>query len=121
MPVRRPVLPALALHISPLFAENQASFGAMGGCAAMVLIVDPLDKPGVDAASVAQALDLTPSQAGVAAALASGGTVKSIAAASHRSEAVVRWHLKQMMARLGLFSQTDLVRLVLTTPGVFRS
>ncbi|MDE0349208.1 MAG: LuxR C-terminal-related transcriptional regulator [Gammaproteobacteria bacterium] len=93
---------------------------AMGGCAAMVLIVDPLDRPRVNPDRLSGALDLTPAQAHVAAAVASGGTVQSIAASSHRSEAVVRWHLKQIMARLGLFGQTDLVRLVLTAPGVFQ-
>ena len=91
----------------------------MDSFAAMVLIVDPLDEAKVDAIRVAHALDLTPAQARVAAALASGGTVHSIAIASHRSEAAVRWHLKQMMARFELSGQTDLVRLVLTTPGVF--
>ena len=120
IPVQRPGLPSLVLHVSPLAAANNADFEGMGGFAVMVLIVDPLDKPRVDAHRVAEALDLTPSQARVAAALASGGTVQSIAAASNRSEAVVRWHLKQMMVRLGLFGQTDLVRLVLTTPGIFR-
>lgn len=118
MPVRRPGLPPLVLHLAPLAAGRDADFAAVG-CAAMVLIVDPLDRPRVDPASLAEALDLTPTEARVAAALASGGTVQSIAAASHRSEAVVRWHLKQMTARLGVFGQTDLVRLVLTTPGVF--
>lgn len=73
----------------------------MGGCAAMVLIVDPLDRPRVNPDRLSGALDLTPAQAHVAAAVASGGTVQSIAASSHRSEAVVRWHLKQIMARLG--------------------
>ena len=121
MSVRRRVRPSLAVHVSPMGANNLADFGAIGGCAAMVLIVDPLDRPQVDAWRLAQALDLTPSEARVAAALASGETVRSIAAASNRSEAVVRWHLKQMTARLGLVGQTDLVRLVLTTPGVFQS
>ena len=120
MPVRRTGRPSLALHVSPLAANSDADFGAIGGCAAMVLIVDPLDKPGVDAVRLAQALDLTPAQARVAAALAAGATVRSIAAASNRSEAVVRWHLNRMMAQLELAGQTDLVRLVLTTPGVFR-
>lgn len=110
----------LALHVVPLAPHHTADFSAMGdGFAAMLLIVDPLDKPRVNALRVADALDLTPSQARIAAALASGSTVRSIAATSHRSEAVVRWHLKQIMVRLGLFGQTDLIRLVLTTPGVY--
>lgn len=118
MPVRRLGRPSLVLHVSPLSATN-VDLGALGGFAVMVLIVDPLDQPRVNDLRVARALDLTPAQARIAAALASGGTVRSIATASHRSEAVVRWHLKQMMARLELSGQTDLVRLVLTTPGVF--
>ena len=120
MPVRRPGRPSLVLHVAPLAAGRDTDFAVIG-CAAMVLVVDPLDKPRVDPNRLARALDLTPSEARVAAALASGGTVQSIAAASHRSEAVVRWHLKQMTGRLGVFGQTDLVRLVLTTPGVFDS
>lgn len=121
MPVQRPGRPSLTLHVSPLFTERNPNFGAMGGCAAMVLIVDPLDRLRVDEVRLAQALDLTPSQARVAAALACGATVRSIAATSNRSETVVRWHLSQMFDRLGLSGQTDLVRLVLTTPGVFRT
>ena len=120
MPVRRPGRPSLVLHVAPLAAGRDTDFAAIG-CAVMVLIVDPLDKPRVDPDRLARALDLTPSEARVAATLASGGTVQSIAATSHRSEAVVRWHLKRMTARLGVFGQTDLVRLVLTTPGVFDS
>ena len=121
MSIRRRGRPSLAVHVTPLLAGGNAALGAMGGFAAIMLIVDPRDKPRVSATRLAQALDLTPAQARVAAAIASGGTVQSVAAASHRSEAVVRWHLKQIMARLGLFGQTDLVRLVLTTPGVFTS
>lgn len=117
MPVHRAGLPPLTMHVTPL--ARGSALGTEMGAAALALIVDPLDKPRVDAERLAEALDLTPGQAHVAAALASGGTVQSIAARTHRTEATVRYHLKRLMAKLGLFSQTELVRLVLTTPGVF--
>ncbi|MCY3621904.1 MAG: LuxR C-terminal-related transcriptional regulator [Gammaproteobacteria bacterium] len=119
VPVRRRGRPPLTLHISPLAAHSDDIFAATGAFAGMALIVDPLDKPRVNPIRLADALDLTPAQARIAAALASGDNVRSIAAMSHRSEAVVRWHLKQIMARLRLHGQTDLVRLVLTTPGIY--
>ena len=68
---------------------------------------------------MADALGLTPAQARVAAALASGGTAASIAAATHRTEAGVRWHIREALSRLRLSRQVDLVRVVLSTPGVF--
>lgn len=115
--IRRSNCPPLVLHLLPVGAQAEG-FNTMPGFAVMALIVDPLDRPHVDPIRLGDALGLTPAQARVAAALSSGGTVRSIAAASYRSEAVVRWHLKQIMARLGLFGQSDLVRLVLTTPGI---
>ncbi|MCY3884842.1 MAG: LuxR C-terminal-related transcriptional regulator [Gammaproteobacteria bacterium] len=108
------------LYVSPFSNSDMHAFGDFGGVAVMVMIVDPMDKPQVDPIRLATALNLTPAQARVAAALAAGATVQSIAASTYRSEAVVRWHLKQIMSHLGIFSQRDLVRIVLTTPGIFR-
>lgn len=119
MSVRRPNASSLTLYVSPFACFDIPDIGNLSEIAVMVVIVDPQDKPQVDANRLAMALDLTPAQARVAASLASGATVQSIAASTYRSEATVRWHLKQMMECLGISSQTDLVRLVLTTPGVF--
>ena len=117
--VRRPNEPPLAVYASPFFSRTIPNIGNLSEVAVMVMIVDPTDKPKVDSGKLAIALNLTPAQARVAAALASGNNVKSIAASSCRSEAAVRWHLKQMMSHLGIDSQTELVRTILTTPGVF--
>lgn len=87
--------------------------------AARVLLAEPFSAPRVNAQRVSAALGLTPAQGRVAAAPAAGGTVASIAAATHRTEAVVRWHIREALARLGLSRQADLVRVVLSTPGVF--
>ena len=88
-------------------------------CVARILLAEPFAAPQVNPHRVAAALGLTPAQARVAAALAAGGTVASIAAATHRTAAAVRWHIREALSRLGLSRQLDLVRVVLSTPGVF--
>ncbi|MXY56806.1 MAG: hypothetical protein F4029_16900 [Gammaproteobacteria bacterium] len=86
---------------------------------ARILLAEPFAAPAVNPQRVAAALGLTPAQARVAAALAAGGSVASIAAATHRTPAAVRWHIREALTRLGLSRQLDLVRVVLSTPGVF--
>ena len=86
---------------------------------ARILLAEPFATPPVNPQRVAAALGLTPAQARVAAALAAGGSVASIAAATHRTQAAVRWHIREALLRLGLSRQLDLVRVVLSTPGVF--
>ncbi len=113
--VRRPSKLPLTLHISPV--EHPADFGAQR-IAALVLIVDPAERPRVDPATLATALGLTRAESHVAAALAAGHTVRDIAGATHRSPATVRTHVKQMYAKLGIHIQADLVRLVLTAAGL---
>ena len=116
MTVRRPSgkLP-LTLHISPV--THRADFGARR-VAALVLLVDPAQRPQVDPAFLATTLGLSRAESRVAAALAAGHSVRDIAVTTYRTQAAVRWHLKQMYAKLGLSRQADLVRLVLSTVGV---
>lgn len=116
MTVRRPSgkLP-LTLHISPV--THRADFGAQR-VAALVLLVDPAQRPQVDPAFLAATLGLSRAESQVAADLAGGQSVRNIAVTTYRTQAAVRWHLKQMYAKLGLSRQADLVRLVLSTVGV---
>ena len=117
MPITRPPQPPLVVYATPM--------GTTGGLpwkerlAARVLLAEPFSAPPVNAQRVSAALGLTPAQGRVAASLAAGGTVASIAAATHRTEAAVRWHIRETLGRLGLSRQADLVRVVLSTPGVF--
>ena len=119
MSVRRPDGTSLTLHITPLRATAHFDSNIPLGVSVVVLLVDPLDSPSIDADRAMAAFDLTPAQARVIAALAAGGTVRHIAESTFRSEAAVRWHIKKMMAQFGFSSQSELVRLVLTTPGIF--
>ncbi|MCY3814635.1 MAG: hypothetical protein OXH15_22885 [Gammaproteobacteria bacterium] len=113
LPIARPARDPLVLHATP-----RTPVGTSRGVV-RVLLAEPFSTSPINAAHVAAALGLTPGQGVVAAALAGGATVASIAAASHRSEAAVRWHIRQALQRLGLSRQADLVRVVLSTPGIF--
>ena len=119
MQVHRHAGPPLALHATPM--SGALSDVGPGSVAAVVIVADPLDKREIDEGRLAALLGLTPMQSRVAASLAGGGTVRSIAAAINRSPETVRWHIKQIMARFGLSRQGDIIRLVLSTPGVFKS
>ena len=113
MVVRRaPSLLPLSLHIAPVGA-HQTDFGRWP-VAALVLVVDPSNRPRVDAGLVAEALGLTPAQSEVAALLAAGSSVRDIAEATGRKENAVHKHLKQTYKRLGISRQAELVRLVLS-------
>ncbi len=105
----------LTLHISPV--PHRADFGAQR-IAALVLLVDPVERPQIDPAALAATFGLTRAESHVAAALAAGHSVRDIAVATHRTQATVRSHVKQLHRKLSLHTQADLVRLVLTTAGV---
>ena len=116
MTVQRPSgkLP-LTLHISPVI--HRADFGAQR-VAALVLLVDLVERPQIDPTFLATTLGLSPAESRVAAALAAGQSVRDIAVTTHRTQAAVRWHLRHMYVKLGISRQADLVRLVLSTVGV---
>lgn len=117
MPIARPLRPPLVLYATPMTATAELPWQEQ--CAVRILLGEPFSAPRVNARLVSEALGLTPAQGAVAAALAAGGTVASIATATHRTEAAVRWHIREVLSRLGLSRQGDVVRVVPSTPGGF--
>lgn len=109
----------LSIYVGPLrHRQRQCSTGQNGlGQAAVALLIDASSTPRVDPALLADALGLSRAQSLVAALLAEGHTVADIAAATHRTEDAVRWHVQQMHTKLGVNRQADLVRLFLTLDG----
>lgn len=107
----------LTLHATPMAAYERRLLA--GRYAARVLLAEPFSTPPINVKRTAAALGLTLTQGQVAAALAAGSTVAEIAVATHRTEATVRWHIREALSRLGLSRQVDLVRGVLSSPGVF--
>ena len=102
--------PRLVLRVSPV-GGRLTNFRSRP-VTALVLVLDPVRKPRIDANAVASALGLTPTEASIAAMLATGRTVRATAAATGRKESTIRWHLKRIFAKHGVSRQADVVRLV---------
>ena len=64
-----------------------------------------------------QLYGLTPSEARVACAVASGESLESYASAHGISVSTVRWTMKQLLAKTGARRQADLVRILLSGPA----
>ena len=113
MTVRRASgLPPLVVHVNPV-SVRQMDFGGRR-VAALVLVVDPGDRPRIDPRLVAEVLGLTPAESAVAVLLSQGKTVRDIATERNCQEKAVHWHLQQIYKKRGMSRQTDLVRQVLS-------
>ena len=79
----------------------------------LVLLSPPLGYAGQlpDGERLAKGMGLTRAQGSIMRQLAQGLSVADIAERTHRSEATVRWHIKEIKAKLGVSRQSDLVRL----------
>lgn len=100
----------LVLHVSPV--DDAGAGTGPGFVGALVLAVDPADRADIDPGRVGKTLGLTPAESRVAVALAEGGTVDGIAAATGRSRNTVKWHLHHIYAALGVSRQFELAQLV---------
>ena len=97
------------------------SFGAdIGRASVVVQITDPLTRATPDPAILADAFDLTPSEALLAADLLCGLSVGEAATKRGRSVATVRTHLASLLAKTGTARQSDLVRLLSRLPRTTR-
>ena len=107
----------LQLHVHPLGDGGSGSIGAL------VLVIDPAGRLRLDAEALGALLGLTPAESYVAASLVEGRSAHAIAAETGRSVTTVKWHIRQIFAKLGLSGQADLVRLAMSLadgPGVRR-
>jgi len=83
---------------------------------AIILIGDP-DAEVVSAEQIVTRLyDLTPGEARLALAVASGDSIETYAAERDIAVATVRWTMQQVLAKTGVRREADLVRLLLTGP-----
>ena len=120
MTVRRPsLLPRLVLHVKPV--ANRERNHRSRNVAALVLIVDPVERARIDSRVLAAAFDLSPAETQVAVLLAEGQTTRQIAATTGRGYSTVRTHLKHIFAKLGVSRQFEVAQLVLTLSSLPRS
>ena len=112
MTVRRPSqLPGLAMHVKPV-TTREVDYRARR-VAALVLVVDPMNRTRVDPHLVQSMLGLTPTESQIASMLAAGRTLRQIAQITHREYGTVRTHLKSIFLKLGVSRQLEVAQLVL--------
>jgi len=112
---RRP----LHVVVTPLRRENQ--YGPSGQRAwAAVFVTDPEERPHIESKVVQHLFGLTPSEARVASLLAGGANVAQVGERLHVTDYTTRTHLKHLFDKTGASSQSELVRLILTSVAVLQ-
>ncbi len=103
------VLVCPAPRSTPLFA--------VGAGLAVVFITDPETRVETLDEVARRAFSMTQTEAAVAARLVSGETIGEIAEALHITRATVRTHLHQIFFKTDTHRQSDLIRLLVTSPA----
>ena len=86
----------------------------------LLWIVDPVEKRPITPQPFGGFFGLTAAEASVCAGLASGLSVKALAAQSYVSVPTIRTHLAHVLAKTGTRCQSDLVALVIRAANVLR-
>ena len=120
-PLRRGVnrlpLTCWAIPTSKRLETGLARLVQPGG--ALLFVGDPERRPELTSETVASLFGLTPAEARVAAAIASGETPREYAERHGLTQNTVRWTLKQVHSKLGVRRQLDLASMVLrAVPGL---
>ena len=105
----------LVLHVNPV--DRQESDIRAWPVAALLLVVDPASRTRIDPDMAGEVLGLTEMESRVAVMLAEGMSVGNIAAVTDRKENTIRWHVRNMLTKLGLSRQAELVQLLLPLAG----
>ena len=127
-----------ALHLSVAIPRRTGDFGlqatvcavagslahgaaVFGGARTAIFINDPLKSYETPAEQMQRLYGLTTAEADVARRYAEVSDLRAIAEASGRSYETVRGHLKQVMGKVGVGRQADLVRVLAATAPPLRS
>ena len=112
---RRPPARVLQLFVTPAQGDGAAWLDAAGPRVRVIVIVsDPDDTSVPDASALELLFDLTPTLARLAVAIAGGKTVKEYAEDHEVSEGTARGQLKELVARVGVRRQAELVGVLLS-------
>ena len=120
MLVSRPHSPSrLVLHVNPMY--DAGTEPDRGGAGALVLVIDPTDRTGLDPERVGDALGLTRAESWIAVLLAQGKSIDEVAAETGRQRTTVKWHIRHIYSKCQISRQIELVQLVMSltdVPGV---
>lgn len=112
---RKSQKPPLRLTILP-FAENL--LGHIPGLATLIFVDDPVKKTLSRAAALRALFRLSPAETRLADLLLQGMEIREAADRLGITLETARFHLKQVFAKTGVGRQTELIRLMLSLPGV---
>lgn len=107
----------LQLYITPFYQNNGIS--AIKRSYVVVLITDPSIHPDSLLSKLNQLYKLTSSEAKLVESLTLGISLKDHAKNNNISFNTARWHLRNVFIKTGANSQADLIKLVMTIPGLF--
>lgn len=115
---REPGHRPLSVILSPLSQglRPPAAFMAL----AIMVLSDPDAAHPIDPTALCRLYDLTPTEARLAAELASGMRLEDVAERQRMNYQTARWHLKHIFLKTSTARQTELVRLLLTNIAHFR-
>lgn len=109
---RRPLLARVLPIVSP------AQVGVDDGVTACVFVFDPeKGAPGATDGMLRALFGLTPGEARVARRLAEGRSLEDIGADLGLTRETTRWYVKQLLAKVGVSSQAQLVSVLTRLPG----
>ena len=108
---RSPPPPSLSVHVKPV-THRETGYQSRAPVA-LVLIVDPVGRAGIEPHLVQAALGLTTTETEVALLLAEGRTLRQIAATTGRGYNTVRTHLQHIFVKLGVSRQFEVAQRVL--------
>jgi DNA-binding CsgD family transcriptional regulator len=126
-PSARPFMMTLTrVEGRPLSLMIVALHGDMPGItpvqpAAMIMIDDPQNRPRPGAEALSTLWNLTPAEARLTAALASGERLDVYAGQNNISVQTAKTHLKRVFGKAGVTRQSDLIREVLMNPVLWLS
>ena len=106
----------LSATISPVGERDHVGVGI--GPLALVLLAAPEAEARISETAVRAAFELTPAEARLAAALCAGRTLGQYASETGASINTVKFHLKSLFAKTGEARQPDLIRRLMTDPGL---
>ena len=99
----------LVMQVTTVFDMDTGVAGLLHDVRFSLVIIDPLARAERADKVLGDVLGLTSKQSRIAMHLSSGMPASRIAGLEHCSEETVRWHIKQIGARLGLRKQQKLV------------
>ena len=109
----------LEVHVCPVERSDVERSECTSRIAAMLFLIERSARLRPNAHSIRERYGLTEAECQVLQRLAEGESIEQVARATHRSLATVRWHKQNLLNKLHVSRQSELVRLVLlnsTTP-----